>query len=157
MDNNATKDKEFMKHVVIRGECWVWNKRANKDFYAEFKGVRAHRYAYQAFVGHLPAEALVCHKCDNPPCVRPSHLFLGTAADNTRDMMAKGRHGARKHPENWARGEKHGCAILTPELVLAIREEYAAGGISCRALGEKYGVKGVTVQAITSRRLWKHI
>ncbi len=80
--------------------CWVWQGNRSgsgyglTSFHAEFRGYEAgaHRVYYRTFVGDIPDGLWVLHRCDNPPCVNPEHLFVGTAADNVRDMMAKGRH-----------------------------------------------------------------
>lgn len=96
----ATPDRfmvSFKKHDGPDG-CWVWTRHFFDDGYGKFKGpgpdhktLQAHRYAYELFVGPIPEGMLVCHKCDNPPCVRPDHLFIGTHIDNIKDCIAKGR------------------------------------------------------------------
>lgn len=72
------------------GGCWLWPVKSG---YGVFKGKRAHRLSYEAFVGPIPDGLFVCHKCDVPACCNPDHLFVGTALDNSRDMVAKGRAG----------------------------------------------------------------
>jgi hypothetical protein len=91
------------------GGCWPWTGCKTHNGYGQGtfaqKRYVAHRASYEEFVGKIPAGIFVLHRCDNRACIRPDHLFLGTAADNTADMMAKGRHVApkkdyciRKHP-----------------------------------------------------------
>jgi hypothetical protein len=107
-----------------------------------------HRAAYRLFVGPLPSGMHVLHKCDNPICVNPGHLFLGTQADNAKDMWQKrrGRPGV-------SRGEDHGCAKLTAESVLQIRDSTE----SDVALAEKYKVSRTTIHEIRKRISWNHI
>lgn len=86
----------FWEKVQKGAGCWVWTASLNGTGYGQFsihnKPVRAHRYAYELLNGPIPAGKRVCHTCDNPPCVRPDHLFIGTAKDNTLDMIRKGRN-----------------------------------------------------------------
>jgi hypothetical protein len=92
------------------------------------------------------------HHCDNPSCVNPSHLWLGTVADNMADRDRKGRA-----TRNRSRGEKHGHHKLTREQVKAIRRRYAKGGISQRELADEYKTCQSTIGYIILRRTWKHI
>jgi hypothetical protein len=88
------------------GHCWNW-KGHKKKGYGYFSlhqiAYRAHRISYQIIYGEIPCGILVCHKCDNPSCVNPQHLFLGTSKENTRDMISKGRL-------NPSRGENRGVS-----------------------------------------------
>jgi hypothetical protein len=115
---------------------------------AKAKMVLAHRAAYQMANGPIPAEMDVLHSCDNPPCVNPDHLFLGTQRDNNQDMIAKGRQ---------ARGETNGRAKLTEADIASIRERYGAGRASIKSLGEEFGVTKATIRDVASGRTWKHV
>lgn len=96
--------------------------------------------AYEISVGSpVPAGKLLCHRCDNPACVRPDHLFVGTAADNSADAVAKGRH---------AHGATNGQTKLSDAQVAEIRRRYATGSVSQSQLAREYGVKGPTINRI---------
>ena len=110
--------------------CWVWIKSRRPRGPGALKrgaGVNAdaHRVAYELMIGPIPLGTFVCHRCDNPPCVNPDHLFLGTGADNVRDRDEKGRQ---------AKGQGHGRAKLSEHDVLDV----LASDASNKALGEKF-------------------
>jgi hypothetical protein len=112
---------------------------------------RAHRVAWESHVGPIPERMIVCHACDNPPCIRIDHLFLGTDASNALDKVAKGRaRGGR------LRGERSPNAKLTSRQVIEIREKRAAGMLH-RQLAAEYGVWQGTISTICRRRTWKDI
>jgi hypothetical protein len=133
-------------------ECWGWNACLDNHGYGIFrlcgKNRLAHRMAYELASGAPPPPDLhVCHRCDNPPCVNPAHLFLGTAKVNQDDKNAKGRGN---------QGERHGLSRLTNEVVLTIRAEYAAGARKVD-LARKHGLRPPHVLKIVTRQSWKHI
>lgn len=137
---------------VVTG-CWEWCGYREKAGYGRVmwqrKSERAHRLSWMAFCGPLPKGAHVLHKCDNPPCINPDHLSLGTHADNMHDMAKKGRRkGVGGVP-----GEKHYSAKLTVDMVLKIRA--ATGSMS--EIGKKFGVCPKQVWAIRARKVWKHV
>jgi hypothetical protein len=142
---------------VRRGEgCWEWTGARHKQGYGAFgilgKYHRSSRVAYELVNGPIPAGQDVLHKCDNPPCCNPEHLFLGDDAANSKDAMAKRRH---------AHGETNTHAKLTEEQVLEIRRRYRytgpRGKTNVAELAKEYGVAKVTLYAAASRRSWKHL
>lgn len=142
----------FWSKVKIKGphECWEW--QANKTYgYGLFRvkksTKRAHRYSWENIHGKISPKMYICHHCDNPCCVNPSHLFLGTPQDNDRDRVRKGRQ---------AKGEKNGNSKLDPNTVMKIRKSYISG-VSSRKIAAKYGVNKSTILDIHHRRIWDHI
>lgn len=130
----------FWRHVE-KGKpdkCWEWQASKYPKGYGQAvvgkKHTLTHREAYRQAFGSIPEGLCVLHRCDNPPCCNPNHLFIGTLADNNRDMKEKGRHatggknGARKHRERMQRGTARHNARLTGELVSQIRTRYASVG-----------------------------
>lgn len=129
--------------------CWEWTGGTDRDGYGRFFEMRrAHRFSWYLHNGPIPDGLHVLHTCDNPPCVRPDHLFLGTNTDNVADKIAKGRGQF---------GERHGMAIITESQVSEIRQRYAAGGISQTALGAEYGLSQTGISQIVMKKCWKHI
>jgi hypothetical protein len=151
--------ERFWAKVDKSGECWEWTAGLNNTGgYGVFhlnlgKPVLAHRYSY---IIHHPLtndlwehrEICVCHRCDNPKCVNPAHLFLGSRSDNMKDMVMKGRG---------LTGEKNGHSKLTEAQVREIRGRWSAGGIKKKQLALEYGVKHQVVSKIILRKSWKHI
>jgi len=134
--------------------CWEWKAAKNQRGYGVINdGTRiqlAHRMAWLLEHGSLPARLSVCHTCDNPGCVRPSHLFIGTRADNNADMKEKGRDRSGTNPP---RGESTWCVKLTEEIIREIRSSSERGV----DLAQKYGVTRATITDIRKRRSWAHI
>lgn len=122
------------------------------DFSAEKRqhSVSAHRVSYMLFVGPIPEGLVICHRCDNPPCCNPDHLFLGTFADNANDMAVKGRS---------ARGAGNWAAKLTEANVREIRSLYRwqdrVNGIP--ALARRFGISDSQVHDIIKGKSWKHV
>lgn len=138
--------------------CWEWTASLNTNGYGQFRingtTEQAHRAAWMIFRGPIPADASaygtvnVLHRCDNPLCVNPDHLFLGDQADNANDAVSKGRWGKRGMP-----GQLHGRAVLTEKDVRRIR----ASSESAEILAGKLNVSKSTILHVLKRRTWKHI
>ncbi len=164
-----TLEERFWEKVDKCGsdDCWLWRGSKQTRGYGMFVvgGRRrlAHRVAYQLCVGLIPTGLFVCHHCDNPSCVNPAHLFVGTQADNIHDAVAKGRmakgsrHGSHTHPERMARGERNGNVKLTEAQVREIRTAYAQGGVTQQGLAERYGIGQTAISNLLSFRTWKHL
>ena len=167
-----SREERFWAKVAKTDGCWEWTGHRNADGYGILgTGPRgavvhefAHRVSWQLHFGAIPDGMLVCHHCDNPPCVRPDHLFIGTNAANTRDRDRKGRHRTlrgdehpqRLDPSKVLRGEAHGNAKLTAADVRAIRQRRAAGE-PLAAIAVDYGIRIAAVSSIAKRRTWKHV
>jgi len=144
-----TLHDRFWSKVDKSGDCWIWTGARDGKGYGMFwfrgRAHRAHRVAWALSHGELTNGLQALHHCDNPPCVRPSHLFAGTNDDNMADKHAKGRearlvgtlNGA--YGKSWNHGNRH-AARLTIEQTNEIRERYAAGGVLQRELAAEFGV-----------------
>ena len=147
-------------------QCWLWEASTFPTGYGQFwvkeynRLLGAHRVAYTLANGPIPDELLVCHTCDNPPCVNPAHLFLSDSKGNTQDMIAKGRqNNTRSRHNNYARGESHYRAKLTRLEVQTIRQHYQKGqrGYGICALAKQYNVYPNTIYSIVHNLTWKEV
>lgn len=153
--------KEDFMHLVDRKEsgCWEWNKSRNnrRGGYGQktvnYKVYSSHRLSYLVFNGDIPDGMLVCHKCDNPPCCNPDHLFLGTHKDNAVDAWEKGRMPL---PSYIPRGNDVWCSKLTESDVLSISEKLS-NGVHSSEIQKEYGISRQTVYKIGKKLTWKHL
>lgn len=151
------------------GPCWVWTRSRSANGYAVFSvnhvNVHASRVAYELTCGPIPEGLWVLHKCDNPVCVRGDHLFLGSAKDNTQDMLSKGRaacgerNGYYTQPERRSQlpGEGSSSAKLTDDAVVDIRKRFAGGTATNAELAAEYKVTGAAISAIVYGKNWTHL
>lgn len=138
----------FARFVDRTGECWLWTRSPRRKWHPRWwNGTRpegTHVSAYRFAFGEIPPGQYVCHRCDNPRCVRPSHLFLGTPGENNADCRRKGRS---------ARGERHGRRKLTEERVRALKADAGAS----KDVAARFGVSVNTVNRIRAGSLWAHV
>jgi hypothetical protein len=161
----VSTESRFWPKVDKRGdtECWPWQAGTFQFGHGLLRDQgrlrKAHRISWELHFGEIPDGLCVCHRCDNPPCVNPSHLFLGTQRDNIADRDQKGRtargdrSGSRLHPEALRRGEANkGGGKLTTEQVAAMRQRYTKSPISYVQLGKLFGVSHIMARNIVLRR-----
>lgn len=156
--------ERFWARVDCSGACWPWTGSLTRDGYGHFapggpygrRLVLAHRFGWELTHGPIPPELRVLHTCDNPPCVNPAHLWLGTQRDNMRDAAAKGRVGAQQHPDLY-RTLCRGRSVLTAAQVLEIRALADTEGLRVCVLARRYGVRWTVIKAVISRETWQHI
>jgi hypothetical protein len=149
----------FWSHVAKSDGCWLWTAALNGragygKSYVAGHYIGAHRIAWALTYGPILPGRDILHRCDNPPCVRPDHLFLGDALVNARDRISKGRPGS-PGPKVSSRGEGRWSAKLTSEQVAELRLRYTAGGITQRELAAEYGVGQVQISRIVRGQRWK--
>lgn len=134
-------------------ECWNWNAGISSSGYGSFRYGKdkhtAHRVAWMLLHGDIPDKIYICHTCDNRKCINPAHLFMGTHADNARDMAVKGRAVSQK-------GEANHLSKLTDQKVRDIREMTAAGK-SDQCVARLFGVTAHNIWHIRTNRTWRHI
>jgi hypothetical protein len=142
--------RKFWSAIDATGDCWLWNGSRTPNGYGKFGKDYAHRLIWEILVGPIPDGLIVCHHCDVKNCVNPDHLFVGTYADNTADMVQKGR---QRWDVNKA-GERNGRATFTREQVERIRAE-ADQGTSQKELIQRYAAPQSTINHIVRRYTWK--
>lgn len=143
-------DELFWSKVAKGGpdDCWEWQGQRQLSGHGNVKrralsarSIGAHRYSWYLATGSMPGDLCVCHRCDNPPCVNPAHLFLGSQADNLRDMREKGRGRNTPAP----RGIDNQNAYVPDEVIREIRETAASGMWSQKAIARRYGLGETTI------------
>lgn len=156
-------DEKWVKEESARG-CWIWTASKSPLGYGYIQtGTNrapnccfAHRVSWELHHGEIPVGLFVLHKCDNPACVNPDHLFLGDQTANMRDMSAKGRSGQILHPEIVVRGEDHPCSKLTDDSVRSIRAMIKSG-VPVRQVARIIGVNRRTITFVRDGKTWRHV
>jgi hypothetical protein len=178
---NGTALRRFWAKVDKSGDCWLWTARHDRHGYGKFRPngghvseVGAHRVSYVIAHGPIPPDKIVCHTCDNRLCVNPAHLWLGTFAENSADMVRKGRVVSGNTPETAARGERHWsrrqaerfteryrgernpAARFTEDDIRAIRSAFVNGETQT-SIAVRYGTAQPVISRIVLRLNWKHV
>ena len=149
--------ERFMSKIIKCGECWIWKGKKDKDRYGQFylktngkeKGIRPHRFSYMLYKGQIESGLLVCHSCDNPACVNPDHLFLGTQKDNIQDALKKKRMLGPK-------GEKQWNAKFKDQDIRNIRK-MKNEGYNGNQIAKMYQVERRVIYDILKNITWKHV
>lgn len=147
----GTDRVRFLKYVptVDPDECWEWQSTRNRRGYGKFwlngRTDLAHRVSYKIHKGVIPAGIQVRHACDNPPCVNPNHLLLGTGKDNARDALDRDRY---------RRGADNPRAKLTEAQVAEIRERWQQGLETQVSMAHRFGVSKSAIQWVLNGRNW---
>jgi hypothetical protein len=144
LERTIPPQTRFWSHVAKSETCWTWTAARNSNGYGNFSPMTgswslAHRYSWELEHGAIPRGLWVLHRCDNPPCVRPAHLFLGDHQSNVADMISKRRH---------MHGERHWKATLTDDQVSDIRSRLTGQRGEIVALAQEYNVSRMAIQHI---------
>jgi hypothetical protein len=137
---------------LLKNECWLYQGSISKSGYGNIslagKQYKPHRLVARLFLGFdLNSDKFICHKCDNPSCINPMHLFIGTAKENTQDALTKGRFSI---------GERHYAAKLKWHDVKAIRDLHHMG-MPVAEIARKYEMGETPIRKIVQRKTWKHV
>lgn len=153
--DESLRSRFLGKYSIDRDSgCWNWKASLAGKGYGQLKAtgghgqLYAHRVSYQIHFGDIPEGKSVLHRCDNPKCVNPDHLFIGTKKDNAQDMKSKGRH---------LYGERNGSAILSSKDVLSIKKLLSEKVLSQSRIGELFGISQIEVSRIHRGIRWAHI
>jgi hypothetical protein len=137
------------KHKKLDCGCWQWKGVCTSSGHGQIGSKGAHRFSYERYKGNIPEGIYVCHHCDNPGCVNPDHLFLGTPLDNMQDMIKKGR-------DRKAKGETSGTHKLKEKDIKNIRK-LSKEGKNYKEISEIFGIHRSTVGQIVRNERWKHL
>lgn len=153
-NGNAPLEERFWAKVDKTNDCWIWTGSRDQRGYGRIKNggnKLASRISWEMHFSPIPPGMFVCHHCDNPPCVRPNHLFLGTQQDNMQDMRAKHRGG-----DSALHGASHHQAKLTEQEVLLIRQ-FRRGIDNVVAFAVQFNISKSQVYAISRGASWKYL
>lgn len=146
--SDAYWEKLFWHRVIKEDGCWGWKGPILPNGYASSawmgRSEGAHRISYRIHRGDIPKGVVICHKCDNPPCCNPDHLFAGTDGDNVRDCHAKGRN-------------RNGSTKLTPSIVMEIRRLAFDGYLKQSDIGHLFGAEQATISGIVRGDTWRKL
>lgn len=156
------QDKFSGSYVVESNGCWRWTKGRHAHGYGVIntriggrnKQYRANRVSYEIAKGPIPGGMFVLHRCDNPSCVNPEHLFLGTQRDNMRDCISKGRHVNQNR--TWPTGSAHHNSKLSDNLVRTIRVHHGLG-LYYREIAKMLSLNISTVYRVATHKVWAHV
>lgn len=168
-DNNRINPIDrFWSKIKKTNTCWIWigeigfgYGRIKYTYKCKIIRFQAHRFSYLMHFGEIPEDMKVCHKCDNPTCVNPDHLFIGTTKDNVTDRVNKNRsakgikNGSHTHPERMTRGSDHKCSKLKESDIKKIRS--LRNTTSLYKLGRLFSVSTTTIKNIIYMKAWKHV
>lgn len=154
----------FQHSYTATKTCWYWTGVLKDNGYGVFSvkrrgkwiSVYAHRYMWEFLNGPIPKGLLICHRCDNPRCVNPKHLFLGTYKDNSMDAARKGRCCMQANPHLIPKGERNGGCKITEGTVANIRELRKEGYL-IRQLVDEFDLSKSQIKRIIYGKSWKHV
>lgn len=142
------------KYVVAPSGCWEWTDALDHYGYGRLqvnkKAAKAHRIAYEIFIGEIPSDKIICHHCDNRKCVNPKHIYAGTFTSNNRDMVLRGRRRNGGRPNY---GEKNGNSKLKVKQVLKIKE-HIKNKIPYLRIAKLFNVSPCTIRHIAIGKRW---
>jgi len=151
-------EERFWTKVQKADGCWLWTASVHgTKGYGQINSggrgrpLQAHRVSWEIHFGPIPDGMIICHHCDNPLCVRPDHLFVGTKSDNALDAVRKGIFG-----DHWPKGERHYKTRLTNADALHIRALHAAGA-NYGELASRYGISNSSISKLVRRVTWRHL
>jgi len=146
-------EDRFWEKVDKSGSCWTWTAFRDKDGYGLFKvdgkNIGAHRFSYTIENGRIENGKLICHSCDNPSCVRPNHLWLGTHKDNAQDKVRKGRVQNQN-------GELNPNCMYTENNIRAMMK-LLKSGMKQKDIGKLFGVRQQYISKVKNGQTWKHV
>lgn len=166
----ACVNKDGPVHPTLGTKCWLWSGKSGSirrrcQILVDGAAVKVTRYSWTIHYGEAPNGLEVCHRCDNPLCINPAHLFIATHQGNMADMVAKrrqatganGRNGHITCPDSTPRGERHPRARLTAAQVREIRYRHSTGQLDRAALAREFGVSADTIYRIARRYYWRSV
>lgn|GEM_PF-1590971 len=161
------KPKKGLRLGRAANDCWEWmgpvSKVGRPKVLYRGRHISAARASYIAFNGDISQGLFVCHSCDNPKCLNPRHLWLGTAADNSADMVKKGRqargerNGAKIHPDRLKRGSLNPQSKINESNVKDIINLYTIDKLSSTIIAKRFKISSSTVLSVVNKKTWRHV